>query len=154
MSMFRRSVSKAGKNTNSNVQPLPTYSALPPQPSQSPDPRAPTEETFEDRLKVGGDGPTAARDCRRKLAFEDEAINSLVQDLDEYVVQLSTVRSKLEGDASRNSKPGERFEYETFEVDALRSMRGERVSCIYNVVASRGTKPESCKPEEPQPGAQ
>jgi hypothetical protein len=154
MSMFRRSVSKAGKNTNSNVQPLPTYSALPSQPSQSPDPRAPTEETFEDRLKEVGDGPTAAREYRRKLAREDEAINSLVQDLDEYVVQLSKVRSKLEGDASRNSKPGERFEYETFEVDALRSQRGEQVFRICNVVASRGTKPERCKPDEPQAGAQ
>ena len=154
MSMFRRSVSKAGKNTNSNVQPLPTYSALPSQPSQSPDPRAPTEETFEDRLKEVGDGPTAARDCRRKLACEEEAINSLIQDLDEYVEQLSTVRSKLEGDASRNSKPGERFEYETFEVDALRSQKEERVFRICNVVASRGTKPESCKPDEPQAGAQ
>jgi hypothetical protein len=62
MSMFRRSVSKGDKNTNTDVQTLPTSPAHPSQPSESPDSGALTEETLEGRLKNAGDGVIAASD--------------------------------------------------------------------------------------------
>lgn len=154
MSMFRRSVSKADKKTNADVQPLPTSPAQSPQPSESPDSRVSTEETFEDRLKDAGDGVTAASDYRRRLAREDEAVSKLIQDLDEYVEQISTMRSKLEEDAGRISKLCERFEYETAEVDSLRAQIEEKILHIRKMVESRETKLESYRPDEPQPGGQ
>jgi HEAT repeat protein len=154
MSMFRRSASKTDKNTNADVQPLPTSPAQSPQPSESPDSRASTEETFEDRLKDAGDGVTAASDYRRRLAHEDEAVSKLIQDLDEYVEQISTMRSKLEEDADRISKLCERFEYETAEVDSLRAQIEEKILRIRNMVESRETKPEGDRPDGPQFGEQ
>jgi HEAT repeat protein len=154
MSMFRRSVSKGDKNTNTDVRPLPTSSAQSPQPSESPESGALTEETLEGRLKNAGDGVIAASDYRRRLAREDEAIGKLIQDLDEYVEQISTMRSKLEEDAARISKLCERFEYETAEVDSLRAQIEEKIIRIRDVAESRETKPEIYRPDEPQLGSQ
>ena len=154
MSMFRRSVLKGDKNANADVQPLPTPLAQSPRPSESPDSRALTEETLEGRLKNAGDGVIAASDYRRRLAREDEAVGKLIQDLHEYVDQISTMRGKLEEDAARISKLCERFEYETAEVDSLRAQPEEKIVHIRDVAESREIKPESCKPGEPQPGVQ
>jgi uncharacterized coiled-coil DUF342 family protein len=109
---------------------------------------------LEGRLKNAGDGVMAASDYRRRLASEDEAISKLIQDLDEYVEQISTMRGKLEEDAGRISKLCERFEYETAEVDSLRAQIEEKIVRIRDVAELRETKSENSRPDEPQPGGQ
>jgi uncharacterized coiled-coil DUF342 family protein len=152
MSMFRRSVSEADNSSNADVQHLPTSPVQSPPPTEErPDSEASTEEkTFEDRLKEVTDGVTAASDYRRRLAREDPAVSNLIQDLEEYVEQLSTIRSKFEEDAARIGTLCERFEYETAEVDSLRAQIKEQVARIRTTVNSGETKPENDKLDEPQ----
>ena len=108
---------------------------------------AESEERSETRL--GGVAPRLG-DRLAKLEGEDEDVSDFVQDLDEYVERVGSLRNMLAEDARRIGELREKLEQDTSEIDALRSQIEEEILRIDKLIQPPPGSAEPGLPSYPE----